>query len=197
MRCFLVVVGVAVVASAQTYIETPVSVCGFVGLARGANEVPAAYQQWGPSFGLAALVRERRSGLIAGELNFWYARTAASQPQYRYATGAIMVDVRGRLSWDIPVQVPTSVYGAAGIGALFPLNEQVLQQPPSTTFEPNTPALHFPIALGIRSQLFEQVGLELAATYVLTTTDNLNAPHDGQFDGFFVLSLGIVVPIGY
>lgn len=196
MRWLLAFVGAAVL-HAQSYVESPVSVCGFVGAARGANEVPAAKQGWGIAGGIGALVRERATGFIAGELNFWYARTLSTDPAFRYATGAIMVDVRARASIGLPLELPTSAFVSAGVGALFPLNEQILQQPPSPEFEPNTPALHMPLSIGLRTSFLDGIGAELRATYVLTTTDNLNAPHDGQFDGFFVLTLGLVVPISY
>lgn len=196
MRWLLAFIGVVVLHS-QSYVESPVSVCGFLGAARGANEVPAAKQGWGIAGGIGALVRERATGLIAGELNFWYARTLSNDPAFRYATGAIMVDVRGRVSVELPFEMPTSGFVSAGVGALFPLNEQILQRPPSPEFEPNTPALHVPLSIGVRVSLLNSIGAELRATYVLTTTDNLNAPHDGQFDGFFVVALGVVVPISY
>lgn len=182
---------------AQSFVEAPVSVCAFLGVARGANEVPATAQDWGIAGGIAATVRERTGRLLAGELNCWYARTLASAQPFRYATGSIIVDARLRLNADLPLELPTTAFVAAGVGVLFPLNEQVLAQPPSPTFEPNTPALAIPITAGVRVLAESRYGIELRATYVLSTTDNLNAPHDGQFDGVFALMLGIVFPIEY
>ncbi|MCX7929606.1 MAG: hypothetical protein N2663_02660 [Chlorobi bacterium] len=173
------------------------SLCGFLGVARGANEVPASFQQWDITAGISALVREHRGGFLAGELNFWYARTRASTEPWSYATGAIVVDVRGRAMIDLPLSEPIAGFISLGVGVLFPLNERVLAQPPSPSFEPNTPTLALPIAIGARAWLDEQYGVELRATSVLTTTDNLNAPHDGQADGFFTLTLGVVVRLGY
>lgn len=183
-------------ADAQSLVDAPVSVCGFLGVARGANEVPASKQRWDIAGGISALVQESRSRLLAGEMNFWYAQTSAAEP-FRYATGVIVVDVRGRLAVNVPLEVPAVVFFSGGVGALFPLNQRVLAQPPSPDFEPNTPALALPLAAGVRVSLDDQYGVELRATYVLTTTDNLNAPHDGQNDGVFAFTLGVVVRVGY
>lgn len=101
------------------------------------------------------------------------------------------------MSVPLPLQVPSAAFVAAGVGALFPLNEMILQQPPSPDFEPNTPALAIPLAVGVRARVLEQFFVELRATFVLTTTDNLNAPHDGKFDGITALLLGVAVPVGY
>lgn len=182
---------------AQSYVESPISVCGFLGVARGANEVPASMQSWGIAGGISALVQNRATDVLGGELNFWYARTLSTASVFRYATGAIMVDVRGRATIRLPFQLPSVAFVAAGVGALFPLNETILQQPPSPDFEPNTPALAIPLSVGVRAQVLEQCSIELRATFVPTTTDNLNAPHDGTFDGITVLLLGVVVPVGY
>ncbi|RMF36115.1 MAG: hypothetical protein D6747_01160 [Chlorobiota bacterium] len=197
MRWFIPFCLLSVSVLAQSYIESPISVCGFLGAARGANEVPAPLQNWGIAGGLSALVQDRTSDILGGEMNFWYARTLSTAPDFRYATGAIMVDVRGRATIRVPLQVPSVAFVAAGVGALFPLNEMIMQQPPSPNFEPNTPALAVPLSVGIRTRVLEQFSVELRATFVLTTTDNLNAPHDGKFDGITALLLGIVVPVGY
>ncbi len=182
---------------AQSVIEAPVNVCAFAGIARGANEVPAAQQRWDIAGGISALVRESRTRLLAGELNFWYARTHADAPAFRYATGAIVVDVRGRVMIDLPVELPTTLFFAAGVGVLFPLNDVILAQPSSPEFEPNTPALALPLTLGVRVLTDTRYGVELRATYLLTTSDNLNAPHDGQFDGLLAILLGVVLPLQY
>lgn len=197
MRWYCVLMLFASSLCAQTLVETPVSVCSFVGLARGANEVPASLQRWGIAGGISAAVRERAARWLAGELSFWYARTTATDPRVRYATGAIIVDARLRLGAELPAPLPTTLFAALGLGALFPLNEIVLAQPPSPEFEPNTPALALPLAMGVRMQLDQRYGVELRATYVLTTSDNLNAPHDGQFDGIFALTLGLVIQLEY
>ncbi len=181
---------------AQSVIEAPVNVCAFAGIARGANEVPAAQQRWDIAGGISALVRESRTRLLAGELNFWYARTSAAGA-FRYATGSIVVDVRGRVMIDLPLEQPTTLFVAAGVGVLFPLNDVILAQPPSPAFEPNTPALALPLTLGVRVLTDTRYGVELRATYLLTTSDNLNAPHDGQFDGLLAILLGIVLPLQY
>jgi len=197
MRWTLLFVWFGVLLPAQTVIESPVSICGFLGGARGANEVPARMQEWGIASGICALVQDRAAGTFGGELNFWYARTLSTRPETRYATGGILVDVRGRATMQLPIEMLSSAFASAGIGAIFPLNEIILEKPPSPEFEPNTPALAFPIAVGVRAIVTDRLSFELRATYVLTTTDNLNAPHDGQYDGFFALTLGVVVPIGY
>jgi hypothetical protein len=197
MRWFIPFCLMSISVLAQSYIESPITVCGFLGAARGANEVPTQLQDWGIAGGISALVQDRASDILGGELNFWYARTLSTAPGFRYATGAIMVDVRGRVSVPLPLQVPSAAFVAAGVGALFPLNEMILQQPPSPDFEPNTPALAIPLAVGVRARVLEQFFVELRATFVLTTTDNLNAPHDGKFDGITALLLGVAVPVGY
>ncbi len=193
----LLFIWIGVSLPAQTVIESPVSIGGFLGGARGANEVPARLQEWGIASGICALVQDRAAGTLGGELNFWYARTLSTARESRYATGGILVDVRGRAMMQLPFEIPTHAFASAGIGTIFPLNEIILEKPPSPEFEPNTPALAFPLAVGVRAMVTEKLSLELRATYVLTTTDNLNAPHDGQYDGLFALTLGVVVPIGF
>lgn len=195
MRWLLAFVGAAVL-HAQSYVESPVSVCGFVGAARGANEVPAAKQGWGIAGGIGALVRERATGFIAGELNFWYARTLSTDPAFRYATGAIMVDVRARASIGLPRVTDQRVcLGRSRCSLPAQRTNPAAATLPGIRTK-HTCSAH--AAINRAPYIFlDGIGAELRATYVLTTTDNLNAPHDGQFDGFFVLTLGLVVPISY
>lgn len=192
-RWLLCVMMLAGSLRAQSLVEAPVQLSAFLGIARGANEVPAALQRWDVAGGFSALVRERDAGTLGGELSFWYARTSSSQRPY--ATGMIMVDARGRLMLQLSEQ--TSLFVSAGVGALFPINERVLQQPASPDFEANMPALCVPVGFGVHYRLTETLGVEARLTYVLTTSDNLNAPHDGTPDGALVISVGATFRLGY